>query len=50
MYQRSGIFNPDFLKVRKGRYKGTPFRTYVGNRYQAGYSDHFPVYIVLKWF
>lgn len=44
----SKIFSKDFLKVYRGRYKGAPFRTYVGKKYQGGYSDHFPVYIVLK--
>ena len=45
----SKIFSDDFLKVYRGRYKGNPFRTYVGRKYQGGYSDHFPVYMVLKW-
>ena len=44
----SKIFNADFLKVYRGRYKGKPFRTYVGKRYNGGYSDHFPVYMILK--
>ncbi len=32
-----------FMVVRKGKYKGTPFRTFAGNHYLGGYSDHFPV-------
>lgn len=44
----SKIFNEDFLKVYRGRYKGQPFRTYAGGKYKGGYSDHFPVYMVLK--
>lgn len=48
LYKRAGIFNPNWLQVQKGRYKGTPYRTYLGNRYQGGYSDHFPVYIILR--
>lgn len=44
----SKIFNEDFLKVYRGRYKGQPFRTYAGGKYQGGYSDHFPVYMILK--
>lgn len=39
------VFDDDFLKIYKGRYKGTPFRTYAGGKYKGGYSDHFPVYI-----
>jgi len=32
----------------KGKYKGQPFRTYIGKKYMGGFSDHFPVYIQLK--
>ncbi|TRZ45838.1 endonuclease/exonuclease/phosphatase family protein [Robertkochia solimangrovi] len=46
-YWRSGIFNPAFLRQKKGRYKGYPFRTYSGLNYTGGYSDHFPVYLYL---
>lgn len=42
------IFDADFLKEYKGRHKGTPFRTYAGNKHKGGYSDHFPVYMTLK--
>jgi len=42
------IYNPKYLKVRKGKYRMLPFRTYLGNNYQGGYSDHFPVYAVLE--
>ena len=44
----SKIFDPKFLTNYRGRYKGKPFRTYVGRKYQGGYSDHFPVYMILK--
>ena len=37
------IFKPDFLVTHSGKYKGTPFPTYGGNKYLGGYSDHFPV-------
>ena len=30
---------------RQRHSKGYPQRTYVGNNFQGGYSDHFPVYI-----
>jgi len=42
------IFDKDFLKQYKGKYKGSPFRTYIGKKYKGGYSDHFPVYLQLK--
>ncbi len=43
------IFDEDFLKIYKGRRKGTPFRTYAGRKYLGGYSDHFPVFAQLKF-
>ena len=45
----SDIFDERFLTEFEGRYKGTPFRTYVGQKYLGGYSDHFPVYIQLRY-
>ncbi len=46
-YQQSGIYDGQDIRVSDGPYKGYPFRTYVGNNYHGGYSDHFPVYIML---
>lgn len=46
-FTQAEIFDKDFLKQYKGKYKGSPFRTYVGKKYKGGYSDHFPVYIQL---
>ncbi|TYB78914.1 endonuclease/exonuclease/phosphatase family protein [Bizionia myxarmorum] len=47
-FDEANIFDADFLKEYKGKYKGTPFRTYAGEKHKGGYSDHFPVYITLK--
>ncbi|WP_452225631.1 endonuclease/exonuclease/phosphatase family protein [Lacinutrix chionoecetis] len=47
-YEDADIFDEDFLKENDGKYKGSPYRTYVGKRYKGGYSDHFPVYMILK--
>ncbi|MBR8537635.1 endonuclease/exonuclease/phosphatase family protein [Carboxylicivirga sediminis] len=47
-FEKAYIYNHDRLKVADGKYKGYPYRTYVGKRYDGGYSDHFPVYIVLN--
>ncbi|MHA7942673.1 endonuclease/exonuclease/phosphatase family protein [Formosa sp. 3Alg 14/1] len=44
----ANIFDPDFMKQYKGRFKGQPFRTYAGKTYKGGYSDHFPVYLLLR--
>ncbi|MBO0342191.1 endonuclease [Muricauda lutimaris] len=46
-FVKAKIFSPRFLKEWKGRYRGNPFRTFAGSKYLGGYSDHFPVYIVL---
>lgn len=47
-FSEAYIFDEAFLKQYKGKYKGNPFRTYVGKRYTGAYSDHFPVYLHLK--
>jgi len=47
-FKKAEIYAPDFLKQWKGKYKGNPFRTFAGKKYLGGYSDHFPVYIILK--
>lgn len=45
---RTEIYAPSYLITPKGLYKGYPFRSWVGNQYTGGYSDHFPVYMVLQ--
>jgi predicted extracellular nuclease len=47
-YKDVHIFKDDFLLNPKGRFKGEPFRTYSGKYYLGGYSDHFPIYILLE--
>ena len=47
-FSKANIFDRQFLKQFKGKYKGNPFRTYVGKKYKGGYSDHFPVFLHLK--
>lgn len=44
-YYKVFVHNKPFLMQKDGKYKGYPLRTYVGNTYKGGYSDHFPVYI-----
>ena len=46
-YLKANIFNKKFLVQPSGQYKGYPFRTFSGDTYQGGYSDHFPTYILL---
>jgi predicted extracellular nuclease len=41
-----GIFRESFLLERDRSYVGyKPYRTYLGYRYNKGYSDHLPVYL-----
>ena len=44
---KTNIYKPKFLTNTKGKYKGYPLRTFSGGKYNAGYSDHFPVYVYL---
>ena len=45
---KADIFNKDWLRVYKGKLKGSPYRTYIGPWYKSGFSDHFPVFAILK--
>ncbi|MDE5623547.1 MAG: endonuclease/exonuclease/phosphatase family protein [Alistipes sp.] len=42
-----GIFRRSYMLQREGQYKGYPLRTFVGNDFQGGFSDHLPVYIFI---
>lgn len=45
-YYQQHIFNKEYMVENTGRYKGYPMRTWDGNTYRGGYSDHFPTYLV----
>lgn len=47
-FDSADVFNSKILTQSHGKYKGQPFRTYVGKKYKGGYSDHFPVYVNFK--
>lgn len=46
-FYKAKVFNPRFLSVQRGKYKGYPFRSYVSGSYTGGYSDHYPIYMYL---
>ena len=46
-FHQANVYNERFLVQKTGQYKGYPFRTFVGDTYLGGYSDHFPVYVFL---
>lgn len=41
------IFDQPWLRNSEGKSEGYPFRTFEGNKYRGGYSDHLPVHIDL---
>ncbi|WP_010662468.1 endonuclease/exonuclease/phosphatase family protein [Marinilabilia salmonicolor] len=45
---KTEIYDKQYLRQQEGDYSGYPFRTFVGNWYHGGYSDHFASYVVLK--
>jgi len=48
VFHKSYVYNKPYMKQTEGRYKGYPKRTHAGGEYLNGYSDHFPVFLVLK--
>ena len=41
------IFKPSYLIQKEGQFKGYPLRSFVGNNFQGGFSDHLPVFIYI---
>ena len=46
-YWKALIYNKKHMITKTGRYEGYPFRTFNFDKFQNGYSDHFPVYMFL---
>lgn len=46
-YYAARVYNKAFLIQQDGDFKGYPYRTYAGAKYLNGFSDHFPVYIIV---
>lgn len=48
-YQKSSatIYKQPWMVEAEGKYKGAPLRTFIGDKFVGGYSDHLPVYIML---
>ena len=42
------VFNSSFLMQKDGQYKGYPLRSFAGTVWQGGFSDHFPVYVIIS--
>lgn len=43
------VFRNRMLQSGSRKFSGLPFRTFAGNKYLGGYSDHFPVYAILNY-
>ena len=41
------VYSPSFLRNPEGKYKGYPYRVQIKGDQLKGYSDHFPVYLLL---
>lgn len=46
-FYKARVFNEKYLQTKTGQYKGYPWRTFSGDNYIGGFSDHFPVYVFL---
>ena len=46
-FYKSIVFRRPWMFQAEGAFKGYPFRTFVGDQFLNGYSDHLPVYIFL---
>ena len=44
---KTAVFRPQYLTTQTGKYKGYPHRSFSGNNFINGYSDHYPVYMYL---
>ncbi len=45
---KTEIYAPEYLKNPAGQWKGYPLRSWDGDRYTGGYSDHFPAFVVIQ--
>lgn len=45
---KTEIYAPAYLINREGNWKGYPLRSWNGDKYTGGYSDHFPAFVVLQ--
>lgn len=45
---KAEIYAPEYLKNSQGQWKGYPLRSWDGDRFTGGYSDHFPAFSVVQ--
>lgn len=44
---KAEVYSPSYLVTQEGQFKGYPFRSFAGNNYTGGYSDHYPIFSIL---
>jgi hypothetical protein len=47
-FDSAKIFDKPFVLENEGKYAGYPKRSFIGNNFKGGYSDHLATYIFLK--
>ncbi len=47
-FKEAHIYSKPFMTEPEGKFRGYPMRTWDGNTYRGGFSDHFPTYVVLE--
>lgn len=45
---KAEVFAPPYLITPDGAFKGYPFRSWAGDVFTGGYSDHFPAFVILQ--
>ena len=45
---KTEVFAPPYLISREGNWKGYPLRSWNGDQFTGGYSDHFPAFVVVQ--
>lgn len=45
---KAEVFAPPYLINREGSWKGYPLRSWNGDNFTGGYSDHFPAFVVVQ--
>lgn len=46
-FLKAGVFNKKYLINQEGKYEGYPFKSFAGGKFLDGFSDHFPIYMLL---
>ena len=45
----TSVYRPVFMHDKSSKHAGAPYRTYAGPKFIGGYSDHFPVFGIIRY-